>query len=99
MSDLFPNPPSLLSQATGSVAERPLLDLRGEVCPYTFVRTKLALEELPPGAELVIWLDHGPAFRNVPRALREDGHEVLSCEVSDEPRECRIVIRSHRPPQ
>ena len=25
------------------------LDLRGEVCPYTFVRTKLALEELAEG--------------------------------------------------
>jgi TusA-related sulfurtransferase len=62
------------------------------------VRTKLALEELAPGSELEIWLDHRSAFRNVPRALREDGHQVLSCEISDEPLLCRIVVRSHIPP-
>jgi len=34
----------------------------------------------------------------VPRALREDGHEVLSCDENDNPRQCRIVVRSHCPP-
>ena len=28
------------------------LDLRGEVCPFTFVRTKLAMEQLFPLARL-----------------------------------------------
>lgn len=54
-----------------------ILDLRGEVCPYTFVRTKLALEDLEDGDELTLLFDHRPAFESVPRALREDGHEVL----------------------
>ncbi|MCX9015083.1 MAG: sulfurtransferase TusA family protein, partial [Candidatus Methanoperedens sp.] len=27
------------------------LDLKGEVCPYTFVKTKLKLEELDSGEE------------------------------------------------
>lgn len=70
-----------------------LLDLRGEVCPYTFVRTKLALEELPDGAELEIWLDHRAAFSNVPRALREDGHSVLSVDIDGEPPLCRVRVR------
>jgi tRNA 2-thiouridine synthesizing protein A len=54
-----------------------LLDLRGEVCPFTFVRTKLRLEELPVGAALRILVDHEPASRNVPRSLREWGQEVV----------------------
>ena len=56
------------------------LDLHGEVCPYTFVKTKLALEQLAPGEELLVVVDHAPASRNVPRACREDGHEVLFVE-------------------
>ena len=34
------------------------LDLAGEVCPYTFVRAKLRLEELPLGARLEVLVDH-----------------------------------------
>jgi tRNA 2-thiouridine synthesizing protein A len=55
-----------------------VLDLRGEVCPFTFVRTKLRLEELPSGARLRIVVDHEPASRNVPRSLREWGQTVVS---------------------
>ena len=54
------------------------LDLAGEVCPYTFVRTKLRLEELPLGAELHILVDHAPAAANVPRSLVAEGQEVVS---------------------
>jgi tRNA 2-thiouridine synthesizing protein A len=56
------------------------LDLTGEVCPFTFVRAKLRLEELPLDAELTIRVDHAPAADNVPRALRGEGHEVVSVE-------------------
>jgi tRNA 2-thiouridine synthesizing protein A len=54
------------------------LDLAGEVCPYTFLRTKLRLEELPLGAELHVLVDHAPAADNVPRSLRAEGQEVVS---------------------
>jgi tRNA 2-thiouridine synthesizing protein A len=54
------------------------LDLAGEVCPYTFVRAKLRLEELPLGAELHILVDHAPAAANVPRSLVAEGQEVVS---------------------
>ena len=56
------------------------LDLTGEICPYTFVRTKLALEELPAGALIAITVDHPPARDSVPKAAREEGHEVVSVE-------------------
>lgn len=74
------------------------LDLRGEVCPYTFVRTKLALEELAVGDELVLILDHRPAFTNIPQALREDGHTVLAIERSADERECTVIARRQELP-
>ena len=56
------------------------LDLRGEVCPYTFVRTKLRLEELADGAILRVVVDHEPASRNVPRSAAAWGQTVVSVE-------------------
>ena len=68
------------------------LDLRGEVCPYTFVAARLALEELPLGATLTIEGDHAPARTNVPRSARAWGQEVVT--VDDvAPGRWRIVLR------
>ncbi len=54
------------------------LDLSGEVCPFTFVRTRLALEALPLGATLRVRVDHEPARKNVPRSAAEWGQEVVA---------------------
>jgi tRNA 2-thiouridine synthesizing protein A len=56
------------------------LDLRGEVCPYTFVKTKLALEEMAPGEVLQVTVDYAPAVENVPRSVRNRGHQVLEVQ-------------------
>lgn len=53
------------------------IDLSGELCPFTFVRTKLALEELAIGAMLRVIVDHEPAIRNIPRSAAEWGQEIL----------------------
>jgi TusA-related sulfurtransferase len=52
------------------------LDLRGVPCPLNWVRTRLALESLEAGAQLVVRLDPGEPLESVPRSAREDGHEV-----------------------
>ena len=52
------------------------LDLTGEVCPFTFVRTKLALEAMPLGARLRVVVDHPPARDSVPRSAAAWGQEV-----------------------
>ncbi len=56
------------------------LDLRGETCPYTFVRAKLRLEKLRPGDELTIVVDSPTASVNVPRSITEWGQEVTAVE-------------------
>jgi len=54
----------------------------GEICPFTFVRTKLALEALPIGGVLRVLVDHEPATRNIPRSAAEWGQEVLRVTAS-----------------
>jgi tRNA 2-thiouridine synthesizing protein A len=72
------------------------LDLRGEVCPYTFVRAKLALEAMPLGAALRVLVDHEPATRNIPRSATEWGQEVRSVEADGRPGLWRIVLIKRR---
>ena len=67
------------------------LDITGEVCPMTFVRTKLQLERLPSGAVLAVRLRGDEPLRNVPRAAREEGHEILSVEPDGDAH--RLLIR------
>jgi tRNA 2-thiouridine synthesizing protein A len=57
------------------------LDLRGEVCPYTFVKTKLRLEELDSGQDLTILLDDSAATANVSKSLQSEGHEILDLKA------------------
>jgi TusA-related sulfurtransferase len=59
-------------------------DLRGEVCPYTFVKSKLALEEMEVGQVLKVILDHLPAVDNCPRSFLNEGQEILGVEPIDE---------------
>ncbi|MBI2907761.1 MAG: sulfurtransferase TusA family protein [Chloroflexi bacterium] len=54
------------------------LDIKGEVCPFTFVKSKLAIEELETGQVLRVIVDHLPAIENVPRSMTHEGHEIIS---------------------
>ncbi len=56
------------------------LDITRDICPMTYVRVKLAMEKLERGAVLEVRLKGDEPTRNVPRSLKEDGHEVLSLE-------------------
>ena len=68
------------------------IDLCGEICPFTFVRTKLALEALPMGALLRVLVDHEPATRNIPRSAAEWGQEVVGV-IRVAPRTWAIDLR------
>ena len=56
------------------------LDLRGTPCPINFVRTKLKLEQLPPGALLEVWLDPGEPMEQVPDSLAMEGYGIEQIE-------------------
>lgn len=56
------------------------LDLRGTPCPINFVRTKLRLEQLPPGSLLEVWLDPGEPIEQVPDSLTMAGFPIEALE-------------------
>ena len=60
-----------------------VLDIKGEVCPYTFVKTKLAREMMESGQILQVIVDHRPAIDNVPRSVKGEGHEVRDISPLD----------------
>lgn len=53
------------------------IDITDVVCPITFVKTKVALEELDDGQILQVHINDGEPIQNVPRSVKEEGHQVL----------------------
>ena len=58
------------------------VDITGVVCPVTFVKTKVALEELEDGQILEIRLNAGEPIQNIPRSLKDEGHKVTGIVFS-----------------
>ncbi len=71
------------------------IDIKGQVCPYTFVRSKLAIEKMKIGEVLEIIVDHKPAIENVPKSMENEGQKVLKVEQLN-PTDWRIVVRKDK---
>ncbi len=56
------------------------LDIRGEVCPYTLVKSKLGVESIEVGQVIEIILDFPEASESIPKAMLNYGHSVLSVD-------------------
>ena len=69
-----------------------VLDIRTEACPYTFVKTRLALEDLVVGQLLTIILGNAESAESVPRSLRREGQEVLAVTEEAGPA-WQVVVR------
>jgi TusA-related sulfurtransferase len=53
------------------------VDITDVVCPVTFVKAKVALEELDDGEVLSVHMNDGEPVQNVPRSIKEEGHQIL----------------------
>lgn len=53
------------------------VDITDVVCPITFVKAKIAIEELEKGQILKVTMNEGDPIKNVPRSFKEEGHKVL----------------------
>lgn len=77
------------------------IDITSEVCPLTFVKTKLHLERIPSGALATIRLKGAQPLDNVPRSVKAHGHDVVSLSpetpegVSD-PRQPHLLVVRRR---
>lgn len=68
------------------------LDIRGIVCPLTFVYTKLELEELSKGDILEVLLDFPAALKNIPEnCKRQSLAKLLEIEELDSKKEVWIL--------
>ena len=67
-------------------------DLKGEICPYTFVKSKLALEMLDSGQVLQVVVDNDESAVNVPKSLTNEGNNVLGVERLNE-KDWMITVR------
>lgn len=76
----------------GEIKINKVLDIKGEICPYTFVKSKLALEEMEDGEVLKVIVDYPPATENVPRSLEKEGNDILSVEKVGE-KLWEIIVR------
>ena len=53
------------------------VDITDVVCPVTFVKAKVAMEELEVGQILTVRLNDGEPVQNVPRSFKEEGQQIL----------------------
>ena len=54
-----------------------VLDIRNDVCPMTFVKTRLLIERMPVGDVAMVLLRGDEPIENVPASVAELGHLVL----------------------
>ena len=56
------------------------INIKGLVCPYTFVKAKLAIESMEIGQILEILLDYDEAAKSIPKSMEDHGQMVLKVE-------------------
>ncbi|MBO6304450.1 MAG: sulfurtransferase TusA family protein [Selenomonadaceae bacterium] len=67
-----------------NIKEDEFIDITDLVCPITFVKTKITLEDMEDGQILKVRLNDGEPAQNVPRSLKEEGHKVLDLSKNDD---------------
>ncbi len=77
------------------VAPDKKIDIRGLVCPYTFVRSKLAIEGMEIGQVLEVLLDYEDASINIPKSMQDHGQSVLKVDKIND-KEWILLIRKEK---
>ena len=68
------------------------VDIKDVVCPTTFVKAKVALEELDDGQIISIHMNDGEPVQNVPRSIKEEGHQILKL-INNEDGTYDLIVR------
>ena len=69
------------------------LNLKGKICPYTFIESMLTLEEMGAGEVLRVIVDYPPAACDVPKSLKNEGYEVLDV-IKMNPTDWAIIVKN-----
>lgn len=68
------------------------IDITDVVCPITFVKAKVALDELDDGQILAIRMNDGEPVQNVPRSIKEEGHQILKL-INNEDGTFNLIVK------
>jgi tRNA 2-thiouridine synthesizing protein A len=60
------------------------IDITKEICPMTYVKTKLKLETMTSGQVLEVILRDGEPLTNVPKSIKAEGHKILDVRQDGE---------------
>lgn len=60
------------------------VDITDVVCPVTFVKAKVVLEEMEEGEVLAVKMNDGEPVQNVPRSIKEEGHQILKLDANED---------------
>ena len=71
------------------------LDITRDLCPMTFVRTRLMLDRMTEGETLLVLLKGAEPIANVPRAAAALGHGIF-LGAKDSEGVARVFIRKGR---
>ena len=71
------------------------INIKGLICPYTFVKAKLAIESMEVGQVLEILLDYEEASRSIPKSMEDHGQKVLKTEKVNDT-DWILLIRKER---
>ena len=77
----------------GSLSVDQELNLKGKICPYTFILSMLALEEMESDQILRVIVDYPPAVCDVPSSLKNEGYEILEVSPVNET-DWAILVRN-----
>ena len=72
------------------------VDITDVVCPMTFVKAKVAMDELEDGEVIEIRMNDGEPVQNVPRSIKEEGHQILKLHLFRQENIRVIMNTSHQ---
>jgi tRNA 2-thiouridine synthesizing protein A len=67
------------------------VDITDKVCPLTFVKAKVAIDELDDGEVIAIRMNDGEPVQNVPRSIKEE-HQILKL-VNNEDGTYNLIVK------
>ena len=68
------------------------VDITDKVCPLTFVKAKVAIDELEDGEVIAVRMNDGEPVQNVPRSIKEEGHQILKL-VNNEDGTYNLIVK------
>lgn len=68
------------------------VDITDKVCPLTFVKAKVAIDELEDVEVIAIRMNDGEPVQNVPRSIKEEGHQILKL-VNNEDGTYNLIVK------